>query len=392
MKQPHRQHINQNPSVAQLFISFLKLGATAFGGPAMVAYIRKMAVEQKRWLSERSFHDGVALCQTIPGATAMQTAAYVGLRARGVLGALASFIGFGLPAFLIMMILSASYVHAQSLPTVVSALNGLRIIIVAIVANATLSFGRNFLKSWRGVIVTVFAAGMFGLGVHPILVILLAALLGFVLDNRQFRPHLPVGSGRQGRTIKPLLLLLSVTVTGLVLLFLLKRELFDLAVLMFRIDLFAFGGGFASLPLMLHEFVRVRSWIDSRTFLNGIALGQITPGPIVITATFVGYLLHGPLGGLIASISIFLPSFLLVVGITPYFDKLRGSLYFNKAVNGILYSFVGLLFMVTIRFALNIPWDFPRLLLLIAAFIALLLKVDILWVVLVGIVISVLVF
>ena len=149
---------------------------------------------------------------------------------------------------------------------------------------------------------------------------------------------------------------------------------------MFRIDLFAFGGGFASVPLMFYEVVQVRPWVDGPTLLNGIVLGQVTPGPIVITATFIGYLLKGPLGGLIATICVFLPSFMMVVGIVPYFDRLRGSPYFKKVMTGILCSFVGLLLTVTIRFALNIPWDFTRILLSSAAFVALLLKVDILWV------------
>jgi chromate transporter len=125
MKHSQYQQDNKNPSLTHLFTSFLRLGATSFGGPAMVAYIRKMAVEQKHWLDEESFRYGVALCQTIPGATAMQTSAYVGLKVRGVAGALVSFVGFGLPAFIIMMALSALYIRTFSIPTVVSAFNGL---------------------------------------------------------------------------------------------------------------------------------------------------------------------------------------------------------------------------------------------------------------------------
>jgi chromate transporter len=178
---------------------------------------------------------------------------------------------------------------------------------------------------------------------------------------------------------------------GFIILFFVHRGLFDLAILMFRIDLFAFGGGFASIPIMFHEIVDVRSWMDGLTFLNGMALGQVTPGPIVITATFIGYLLYGPVGGVIATVSVFSPSFLIVVGIVPYFDRLRTSPNFNKAIGGILCSFVGLLLSVTIRFALNIPWDFLRIILTVAAFVALLFKVDILWVVLIGTVISVVV-
>jgi chromate transporter len=166
----------QRPVLTNLFLSFLKLGVTAFGGPAMVPYIGKMAVEQRRWLDEETFRDGVALCQTIPGATAMQTAAYVGFRARGVAGAAASFIGFGLPALLLMVGLSAFYSRSHTLPPVVSVFNGLQIIVVAIIANAAVSFGKTSLKGFRDVIIAMIAAGMFGSRVNPILVIILAAL------------------------------------------------------------------------------------------------------------------------------------------------------------------------------------------------------------------------
>lgn len=186
--------------------------------------------------------------------------------------------------------------------------------------------------------------------------------------------------------------LLALTAVVLSLLFTVDLRLFKLAVLMFRIDLLAFGGGFASVPIMFHEIVDVRRWLDGPTLLNGIALGQITPGPIVITATFIGYFLYGPPGGIVATISVFLPSFLVVVGAAPYYDRLRMSGNFQKANEGILCSFVGLLFSVTVRFAMNVSWDVIRVMLAVAAFVALRLKVKILWVVLIGTIISVLVF
>ena len=389
MEQVETQPKDHSPSLHSLFISFLRLGIAAFGGPAMVAYIRRMAVEQKHWLNEATFRDGVALCQAIPGATAMQTSAYVGLRSRGVRGAAASFIGFGLPAFLLMMALSALYTRTHTLAPVVSAFNGLRAIIVAIVANATVSFGRGSLKNWRDVVVAALAAILFGIRVNPILVILLAALLGVALRARQISPPPTIDSTRRSPSARPILSLLVATGVGFFLLLLIDRRLFDLAALMSRIDLFAFGGGFASVPLMFHEIVEVRAWMDGPTFLDGIVLGQITPGPIVITATFVGYLLRGPLGGLIATVSVFLPSFLILVAIVPHFDRLRKSPYFHNAMGGSLCSFVGLLMTVTLRFAGNVQWDLPRILLASAAFVALARKIDILWVVGIGTILSV---
>lgn len=141
------------PSLTVLFLSFLRLGLTAFGGPAMVAYIGDMAVKRRGWLSQQSFKDGVALCQSIPGATAMQSAAYVGLRVRGVTGALATFVGFGLPAFVLMTFLSALYGPARGLSWVAALFAGLQVIVVALVANATYSFGRGSLKGYRQVLI-----------------------------------------------------------------------------------------------------------------------------------------------------------------------------------------------------------------------------------------------
>jgi len=355
----------------------------------MVAYIRKMTVEQKQWLDAESFNDGVALCQMIPGATAMQTAAYVGLRTRGVSGATISFIGFGLPAFFLMMMFAAVYTYIHTLPVVVSSFSGLQAIIVAIIANATVSFGRITLRNWKSVAIASGAAVLFSLNLNPIFVILLAAVGGLLLIKpKSVNPHPPTLSVQAQSYTKTLLLILSISGIGFLLLFFFNRNLFSLAALMLRIDLFAFGGGFASVPLMLHEIVDVRNWINAQTFMNGIVLGQVTPGPIVITSTFIGYLLYGPLGGLVATLGIFFPSFMMVVGITPYFDQLRPSPSFNKIISGVLCSFVGLLFTVTMRFAMNVHWDLLHLFLAGVAFITLLLKVDIFWVVVVGTVIS----
>ena len=157
--------------LSSLFFAFLWLGATAFGGPAMVLYIRRLAVERRRWLTADAFDDGVALCQVIPGATAMQSAAYVGLRSRGVAGAATTFVGFGLPSFVFMLTLSAMYSWAPGLPVVVSAFSGLRAVIVGLMANAAVSFGRTSLHRWSHAAIATLAAALFGAGASPILVI-----------------------------------------------------------------------------------------------------------------------------------------------------------------------------------------------------------------------------
>lgn len=381
------------PAFWHLFASFLRLGLTAFGGPAMVAYMRRMAVERKRWMEGGTFDEGVALCQMVPGATAMQMAAYVGLRLRGITGAAVSFVGFGLPAFALMMALSALYQRAHEVPAVVAAFSGLQAVIVALVANATVSFARTSLKGWKHAVIAALAAALFGWEVNPILVIALAAALGLAIipaplaeqGSDPNRTHLP-------NNLKAVASVGVVAGVGFLALWLWQRRLFDLAALMSRIDLFAFGGGFSSVPLMFHETVEVRHWLNGRTLLNGIVLGQVTPGPIVITATFIGYLLAGVAGGVVATVAVFLPSFLVVVGVAPYFDRLRSSPVFTRTISGVLCCFVGLLFAVTIRFGLQVRWDWFHAALAAGAFTALFMKVDILWVVLVGTAASILAF
>jgi chromate transporter len=381
-------HRSPVPSIARLFLAFLKLGATSFGGPSMVVYIRRLAVEKMRWMSEGSFFEGVALCQILPGATAMQTAAYVGYRVQGIAGACATFVGFGLPSFILMMILSALYVRSHSIPAVVSAFSGLQAIVVAIIANAVVSFGRTTLKDWKGALIGLISAVMFGLGINPIIVIVCAMILGMILRVDIAALRSKVESTSQ-RSYTGLIILLVFAGIGFILLFILNRPLFDLASAMSVINLFSFGGGFGCIPLMFHEVVDAQHWLDGPTFLNGIVLGQITPGPIMITATFAGYLSRGLPGGLVATIGIFLPSFFLVVWTAPSFKRLLASPSFVAAAGGTLYSFVGLLVTVGVRFGLDVHWNPARIILACGSLAALLMGTDILWVVLVGTVLSI---
>ena len=213
------------PAISRLFLSFFRLGLTAFGGPAMIAYMRRMAVEKKHWLDQETFKAGVGLCQVIPGATAMQMAAYVGLKARGATGAAAAFIGFGLPAFFFMMVLSALYSRYQDLPAAISLFTGLQAMIVGIVANAALSFGGNTLKGWKDILIAFAAAVLFAFHVSPILVIIVASLAGLLITGAgQKNPgKAALPSPSRSDTKKSFALLLA-GVTGFFLLLLFLRN------------------------------------------------------------------------------------------------------------------------------------------------------------------------
>lgn len=381
-------------SALRLFAVFLRLGLTAFGGPAMVAYIRDLAVEKHRWLSREEFDGGAALCQSIPGATAMQAAAYVGLRAGGPAGALGSFVGFGMPAFALMIVLSAAYRAGHDLHLVVAAFHGLHVIVVAVIANAALSFGRSSIKGWGDALLAAGAAAFLASHGSPIIAIAASAGLGIVVHRGleqpvKAAPPATRQGARQALTFAAFLVLLAAA--ALVVLLLLDRRLFELAAVMLRVDLFAFGGGFASVPLMLHEIVGVRGWLDGKAFMDGIALGQVTPGPIVITATFVGFQLAGLLGAVVGTLAIFTPSFVMLLATAPYLDRLLHSRWVRRASRGVLASFVGLLVAVTINFAAVISWSLPAGLIAAAALVALRYRVDVLWVVLAGAAVSIIV-
>jgi chromate transporter len=381
------------PSLEKLFLSFLRLGLTAFGGPAMLAHIKRMSVKHNRWLDEKTFQDGIVFCQSIPGATAMQIVAYVGLKVRGVRGALVSYIGFGLPAFLFMLLLSIAYAASRSLHHVTAVMSGLQVIVVAIVAHATYAFGRELRRGYKALIVAALSAVLLLRGTSPFAVIMGAAIAGTVLFRDVGITPSSLLDGKPIRSVlKQVTLLVLFVIAGLGALYFLDGKLFVLAALMLKINLFAFGGGFSSIPLIFHEIVSVKGWMDSKTLMDGMALGQVTPGPIVSTATFIGYLLFGFAGAIVATIAMFTPSFLVLLLAAPYFDRLKSSALFSGASKAILASFVGQLLFVTIRFAADVPWNLARVMLGLTALIALFRKVDILYVVLAGAVISILAF
>jgi chromate transporter len=233
-------------------------------------------------------------------------------------------------------------------------------------------------------------AVLFLVGGNPFLIVVGAGLAGAVL----LKDRAP-DRGDRGPRIRPGWRLLQsplvVLAAGGVLigaLWVVDRNLAILGAVMMKVDAFAFGGGFASVPLMYHEVVEVRGWMPPAVFLDGIALGQVTPGPIVITATFVGQRAAGFAGALVATVSIFLPSLFVLLVAEPFFRRLRSVPSFAGATRGLVLSFVGLLASVAIHFARAIPWSPTSVALAALGLGALLLDVDVLWVVLAGGVLS----
>lgn len=374
-----------NPSLTELFLSFLWIGLSSFGGAAMAVQLRKYVVEKKNWMDGKSFDSGLALCQVIPGAIIMQVAAYIGLKIKGIKGAVVCFIGFGIPAFLLMLMLSVLYKYSKNITAAETILSGLRVIMVAIIGYAAYTFGKKNFHHITDVIISITAAGLFFAQIHPALVLIVAALLGIVISKTEVYS---VKNIVRTNTLPFFFWLLALVIVCYGILFLVNKQYFTLATVMLHIDLFSFGGGLAAIPIMYQELVIFYHWFDQQTFMDGVILGQVTPGSIIIAATFFGYMHFGIFGSILATICVFTPSFLILMGIVPFFDKLSEYPKFNKVINGILCSFVGLLVVITYRFAIDIQWNIVNIIFTLTAFILLLRNVNAIWLILVGILLS----
>ena len=373
-----------------LFKRFLKLGAVAYGGPAMMAQIKQKVVGEYKWVKESEFLQGMALCQLIPGATMVQIVTYVGYRLRGFWGALLSSIAFVLPAFVALVILSSLYFKMQTLPFIQVLFKVLGTIVIALVLNAGISLGKSILKDWKVVLISVLSFVAFFYKLNVLLVFLFAALAALLLRPRISQPKAtsssekPEEEKKRGKDHLLLGLLASLILAGLLITYILDPRLTYLCLILSKIGALAFGGGFTTIPLIQYELVDRLNWLTTKEFLDGILMGQVTPGPILITSTFIGYKVSGFLGALMATIGVFFPSFFILVLLVPYHDRLRGMKAVRIIEQGILGSFIGMLGIVLYHFGRVSFVDIPSVILAVVAFLALLMKVGLPYILLGG--------
>jgi chromate transporter len=383
-----------------LFTRFLKIGATAYGGPAIGGQMKKAIVKDLGWMKEPEFMQGLALCQLIPGATFVQLSTYIGYRLRGIWGAFVCAIAFVLPAFALLLILSTIYFKLGNLWFIQSLFKGLGAIVVAIVLNAFINFGKPILKDWKAVLIAVLSFLAFLLHLNIVLVFVLAGVLALLLrpvmaPGKPGSPPTPAKipetrkRGGDGLFLGGLALLIGGV---FVVCFLLNAQLSYLSLTLSKVGALAFGGGFTIIPLIQYEVVDKFQWVSTKEFLDGIAMGQVTPGPIMITATFLGYKLSGFWGAAMATLAIFSPAFFIVTLLIPHYDKVRGIAAVRIFEVGILASFVGMLGLVLYNFGRTTFVDIPTILFAAAAFIALLKKIDLAYILLTGAILSLLVF
>ena len=369
-------------SLYNIFSAFFKMGMTAFG-PAMAAEAKKNIVKRKHWLNEQEFLNGLALAQFIPGATFVTLTIFMGYRMRRLAGAVASFTGFILPPTALMILLSYLYFTYSNLALVATAFRGLNAIVVALIANAILDLGRSAIKDWQTLLVAVVSLAVAWFNQNVFLIILFAALFS-ILVYMPWKKEPPVKMTPVSGEVFPwreIAVVLAVVV-GIAGLSALYPVLLQLENAFFWIGFLVFGNGFTMIPMIQQQVVNVHHWLNLDQFTAGIALGQITPGPILITATFIGYKVAGVLGAIVATVSIFYHCFVMIIPVMPIYAKIKDNLWVKAIFKGLVASFIGLMVVVVIGMGRNSLTDYTTASLSIVALAVLrLTKVDVLLVV-----------
>jgi chromate transporter len=375
---------------------FVKLGTTAYGGPAMIGQIRQMVVNDCGWMEEEDFLQGLAFVQTIPGGTVPQMVAYAGYRLRGISGALASMVAYLLPPFFTLVVLSIIYFRTRTLWFTGPIFKGLSAMVVAIVLDACLTLGRPILRDWQAILISVLSfTGLF-LRLN-ILVILVSAGMAALLLYRKER--IKAGPGRfdapvpklRKEDIQMLALVAALICSAFAVSYFVDPQLTYLSLSLAKIGTLMFGGGFTVIPLIQYEVVEKFQWIGTKEFLDGIALGQLTPGPMMITA-FIGNAHSGFLGAVVATVALMSPSFFMLVLLLPYHDWLRKVEAVRIVERGILASFVGMLGLVLYDFGKTALTGTLPILFAGAAFFALTKKINLLYIILCGAILSLFLF
>ncbi|NDD62428.1 MAG: hypothetical protein EBZ36_00350 [Acidobacteria bacterium] len=391
----------------QLVREFLILGMTGFGGGmAVIAQIRRVVVRQKKWLTDEEFLDAVLLAQSLPGANAANAISYIGLKLRGVRGALISVAVFILPSFVLMLSLTVAHNFLFEIPDARRIFQGFNAAVVGLIAATTVRLGKTAMQQhWHLELGVGVAFLLIFTQTTVVEVVLLAGMTGFIIRTwktrlrhrvrEQFKRErrdvartsraeqesrrqtaemiekgdrlageyqLDVGMKKRpgsmgegetetgekresGHRLNSSLLLLFAPLFISLLWALLNRlmTVWQLATIFLRVGTITFGGGLVMIPQIEMDVCEVYRWMDHRTFADGMAFGQITPGPVLITATFIGYKVAGLAGAVVATLAAFLPSFVMTIIAGRSIDRFRTSFQVQAFLSGVAPAVVGML-------------------------------------------------
>lgn len=308
----------QPPSLLSIFLLFLKLGSTGFGGPiALIALMEQECNRKRKWLSIKEFNERFVFCKLLPGAIAVQMAVWIGFHVRGRLGGLFAGTALILPSFVLILLLSISYASMIQFSSLSTLLQGMEVGALIVIADSVWKMSQPYLRRIHPWIVAACAIFLMLRFPRWEPLIILAGGFGFLAWSYFTKRRTALFS------VAPLLLL-------------------DLFWVHFKAALTVFGTGLAIIPVLQYEIVEVYHWMSQKEFLSGIAFGQITPGPVTITSAFVGYRTAGFWGSLFAVIGMYSPGFLIILFVVPMvFERLKHKPWLLEFQEGAIPAVIG---------------------------------------------------
>jgi chromate transporter len=329
----------------EVFLVFIKLGFTAFGGPAAhIALMEEEIVKKRKWMTSEHFLDLIGATNLIPGPNSTEMTMHCGNVRAGIPGLFVAGLSFIIPAALITCIFAWLYTIYGKLPEVQPFLYGIKPAIIAIIVNAMIALGQKALKNWPLGVIGVMVIIAVVLGVNEIYALLSAGLVAvFFFSIQSF------WEGNKVKMISPLLLYPVVS--------LFNYSFSNLFLVFLKIGGTLYGSGYVLVAYLQAELIDKRGWINQQQLLDAVAIGQFTPGPLFTTATFIGYQVDGVLGAITATAGIFLPSFFFVLIISPFIARLRKSKWMSYFLDGVNIGAIALMVTVTFQLGVHVMID-----------------------------------
>jgi chromate transporter len=382
----------KSPSLQLIFWTFLKIGSTAFGGlMSLIAVVENAVVEQKKWLTHEDVLDGISLATFIPGAISVNVIAYLGYKLRRGWGAVASLVGVTLPAFMAIVGLAIAYFHLGQLPAVNKIFSGFLPATAAIIFSTAWNMSRKEIEGWREALLAlvslVLTIGVGGAYTTFIIVFGSGWLGCFIFakkttNNRNKKRKITFFDWKSNLAVIGLLLLCIVFA------YLAPSRIFERYILLNLFTTFSgigvmlFGGAYVGIPLIQELVVSNHHWLTNQEFAYAIAAGQITPGPIVLSAAFIGYKVSGILGALIATTGIFTPPSLWMIIGAKFLASVKDSPKMQAALHGTRSAVIGTIFAAAWVVGKTAPLDLTSLLIFLITLFALLrLRIGFAWII-----------
>jgi chromate transporter len=364
-------------SITELTLLFLRLGFTAFGGPAAhIALFHDEVVKRRQWLTDEEFLDLLGITNLIPGPNSTEMAIHIGLKRAGWRGLLAAGIAFILPAMLLVLLLAWLYVQYGTTPAVGSLLYGIKPVMVAVILQALWGLAPKATKTRTLAAIGIATFVLYLLGINELILLFGAGIVLLLIHNiKRLKPLIPlllIGIHHSVSAQDNVNQEVVVSLSQLFLIFL-------------KIGAVLYGSGYVLLAFLRGDFVQNLGWLTEQQLLDAVAIGQFTPGPVFTTATFIGYLLAGLPGAVLATVGIFLPSFIFVAGIHRILPFLRRAAWFNILLEGVNAASLGLMAGVTVQLGRAAVTDWlTGLIGVIAAILLLRYKINSTWLILGG--------